>query len=395
MPLPLQARLAAAWRAAANSWFTGAVLLPFTVTRLAWLLVAAFAQATFLPNPTYLKYAQQGGQLTRVWLLDIFSRWDARFYLSIIRDGYQASPDLTTQYSNTAFFPLYPYLVKGIGWLGVPLPTGVILLTGLVLSNVCFLAAAALLYRLAVERLGLGEAAARRALALLMVFPTSFYFSCFYTESLFLLLSLGALYAGLDRRWWLAGICAALAVLTRNQGLVVVAALAFLYLEQRGWRLKAVRWDALWLALAPAALLAHLYSLWRITGSFFAPYQAVQAWGRGQYGLLEGLRLQLEAPALDVYKLDAVLSLLFLGCGVYLLRRTPRVWGVYTLLMCLMPLSSGLLISMGRYLVVVFPVFLLLGEKLERRGAYDLARALFFALQVVYFAGWVNYYWID
>lgn len=387
-PLPWHARLAA-------SWFGEAVLLPFAITRLVWLIAAGFAQATVLPNPTYAKYAQQGGQLTRVWLLDIFAHWDARFYLSIIQTGYQHGANFAAQYSNTAFFPLYPDLVKGIGWLGFKLPTAFYLASGILLSNLCFLAAAALLYRLGVDHLGLSDAAARRALLLLMVFPTAFFFSSFYTESLFLLLSLAAWLAALERRWWLAAACGALAVLTRNQGIILAAALAYWYMDARGWRLRAVRWDALWLALIPAALAAHLFYLYTITGSFFAPYQAVLAWGRGQYGLLQGLRLQLEAPVLDVFKLDAALLLLFIGCGVYMLWKYPKAWGLYTILMCLAPLSTGLLVSGGRYVLVIFPVFLLLGAVLERRGWYDLLRALFFTLQILYFAGWVLYYWID
>jgi len=45
-------------------------------------------------------------------------------------------------------------------------------------------------------------------------------------------------------------------------------------------------------------------------------------------------------------------------------------------------------------MLVVFPAFLLLGSKLKSPGGFELVRGLCFALQVVYFAGWVNYYWI-
>src|SRR5512133_2448689 len=105
-----------------HSWAWSAVLVPFIVTRLAWLLIAAVAQATFQPNITYLKFFQQGGQLTRIFLLDIFAHWDARFYLSIIKEGYSPLTDFAHNYSNVAFLPLYPYLVKSIGWLGLRLP---------------------------------------------------------------------------------------------------------------------------------------------------------------------------------------------------------------------------------------------------------------------------------
>src|SRR5512133_774560 len=93
-----RARLSVQWEKVRASWVWSVVLLPFILTRLACVLVAAFAQGTFQPNPTYLKFFQQGGQLTRIFLLDIFAHWDARFYLSIIKDGYSSLTDFSNHY---------------------------------------------------------------------------------------------------------------------------------------------------------------------------------------------------------------------------------------------------------------------------------------------------------
>jgi len=391
-------RITATWaRARESSWWE-AVWWPFVITRLVWVLAAAFARGTFQPNPTYLKYAQQGGHLTRIFLLDIFTHWDAKFYLSIIQNGYWSQTNLTEAYSNVAFFPLYPYLVKSIGWLGVEVPTGAYLLIGVLLSNLCFLGGASLLYWLARRHLELNEDAARRSLLLVYAYPAGFFFSCFYTEGLFFFLTLLGFAAGLERRWWLAGLAGGLLVLTRFQGAVVVAALGLLYLETRGWRLSAIRADVMWFGLAPLLLGAHLYYLYTLTGDFLAPFTAVNAWERNKYGLMEGLHVQLEAPALDVFKIEAVLALLFLACGVYLLlrRRTvfPKSMAIFTIVMCIIPVSTGLLTSTARYLAVIFPVYLMLGEKLSNSRWFNLLCARWFALQVLYFAGYANYYWI-
>lgn len=391
-------RFMSIWARARVSSIWGAIWWPFVVTRLVWILAAAFAQGTFQPNPTYQEYAQQGGQLTRTFLLDIFAHWDAKFYLSIIREGYWPQTNLSEAYSNVAFFPLYPYLVKSFGWLGADLPVSAYLLIGVVLSNLCFLAGASVLYWLARNQLALSEEAARRGLLLLFAFPTSFYFSSFYTESLFFFLAVVGFAAGLARRWWLAGIAAALLAVTRFQGMAAAAALGLLYLETRGWRLSAIRADVLWFGLAPLLLGAHLYSLYTLTGDFLAPFTAVSAWERNQFGLLEGLRVQLEAPVLDVFKIEALLVLLFLGSGIYLLVRRgspyPKALAVYAILLSILPVSTGLVTSSARYLVVIFPVFLFLGEKLSGSRWFELLCAVWFALQVLYFAGWANYYWI-
>jgi len=395
----LRARLKGA-SAFLHAWWWQGLLLPFTITRLAWILAAKFALDNFQPNPTYAAYASRGWLHSPYFWIDIWTHWDGGYYLQIIKEGYSSSANLATSLSNVAFFPLYPYLVKGLawlayGWTGNKMPDSLVLLLGILLSNVLFLGSMALLRRLALRYLGLGEAAVQRAIALIFVFPASFIFSCFYTESLFLFLSLAGFTAALERRWPWAGICAGLVVLTRVQGMLVVLALFLVYWQAHGWKFSAFRSDLLWLGLGPLLLLAHLYDLYRVTGTFLAPFLAQSAWGRGKYGFLEGLRLQLEAPVLDVYKLDALFILLFLACGVYLLVKWPeKSLGVYTILMAAVPVSTGMLISGQRFMLVVFPAFLLLGSKLKSPGGFELVRGLCFALQVVYFAGWVNYYWI-
>src|SRR5258707_1821337 len=241
------------------NWFWHSILFPFLLTRTIWELIAYYAYGNYQPNPTYEKLFQRGYFLTRIFPLDIFARWDSKWYLSVIKTGYQASTDLKTAYSNMAFFPLYPYLVKSLGWSGLVLPDGFYILVGLILSNLCFLGSMVLLYRLIIVSLGFDESAAQRTLTLLFVYPASFFFSAFYPESLFFFLVLLSFTFALDEKWLLTGICAALAVLTRPQGVVLVPALGWLYMEKREWKLREIRASAAWLLLAPLALLLHFY----------------------------------------------------------------------------------------------------------------------------------------
>ncbi len=375
-------------------WWWESVLFPFLITRFILELVAYFAYGNYQPNPSYLRYVQRGFFLTRIFPLDVFARWDSGWYFSIVRNGYLASSDLSALYSNMAFFPLYPYLVKSLGWLGLHLPDGFYVLMGLALSNLFFLAALVLLYRLIVSGLGFSEAAARRALILLFVFPAGFFFSSFYPESLFLLLAVAGFTFALQEKWLPTAICAALAVLTKSQGVLLVAALGWLYMEKRSWKLREVRASAAWFILAPLALLSHFYYLYLKSGQVLALFDAMAAWGRNQ-SIFSNPFQNLAGPALDVFKIDLVLWILFLLCSLYLLWKWPvKAYGVFALLMCLLPVFTGLLVSVSRYLAVIFPIFILLGEKLERREAYISLGLVWFALQVVYFAGWVNYYWI-
>ena len=71
-----------------------------------------FSAGTSLPTPTYEQYSSRGWMLSPHFLIDIWTRWDSKWYLSIAENGYTPAADLSSTISNVAFFPLYPYLIK-------------------------------------------------------------------------------------------------------------------------------------------------------------------------------------------------------------------------------------------------------------------------------------------
>lgn len=370
------------------------ILLPFLATRVIWIIVGYFVVNNYMPNPTYLKYAERGFFLTRIFPVDIFARWDSAAYFSIIKNGYQPSSDITSIYSNIPFFPLYPYLVKGFGWLGVPLADGVYLLSGVVLSNLLFLGAIIVLYRLILEW-GFSTITAERTIGLIYVFPTSFYFACFYTESLFFFLSvLGFLFI-LKEKWGAAAIISALAMLTRTQGVVLwlVFLGAFIFSNRSTLLLKTRQ--LLYFLFAPLGLILHFWYLYDLTGYPLAPFAAMTAWGRNDSNFFTNIQANLNGPGLDVFKIDLILTLVFILFSVFILVRwQDKFPGFYALSLSSMPIASGLLVSVSRYLLPVFPVFILWASLFKRDDIYDMFRFLLFSLQIIYFSGWVNYYWI-
>jgi len=158
-------------------------------------------------------------------LLDGWVRWDAAWYRDIAEHGYTNMPSHEAFQRDTAFFPLYPLLMRA---LHVVVPD--LYLCGLLISNVAVLAALILIYRLTSARYDAGVA--QRAITVLAIYPFSFFFSAVYSESLFLLAATGAFVLGERRRWGWAALSAAAAGATRLVGVVTVLGLVLLYLDQ-------------------------------------------------------------------------------------------------------------------------------------------------------------------
>ena len=138
------------------------------------------------------------------------ARWDAVWFLAIanarLRGGRLAAH---------AFFPLYPLLSRGLAELGGG-SAGALLIAAYAVSLAAFFAALVLLYRLAA--LELGRRAAGPTVLLLCVFPASLFFGAPYSESLFLLCSVGAFYAARTGSWAWAGVARRRASATRSAG---------------------------------------------------------------------------------------------------------------------------------------------------------------------------------
>ncbi|MGZ4414539.1 MAG: mannosyltransferase family protein, partial [Gaiellaceae bacterium] len=159
------------------------------------------------------------------YFTDVWARWDSDFFLRIAQNGYDDA--------SAAFHPLYPALIAVLGRILF----GHYLLAGLVISLLCCLGSFVLLHRLAEEHLG-AEGAGRSVLYL-AVFPMALFLQAVYSESLFLLLVLGAFALAERNRFAGAGLVAGLAILTRAAGLALLPALALLAWHHRD-RLRAL-----------------------------------------------------------------------------------------------------------------------------------------------------------
>ena len=289
-------------------------------------------------------------------------RADVAHYMDLARDGYLHQPfDIQNSRSiKFAFFPLHPLLL----WL-VSHVTKDVMLAGAALSNLYFFIALVFLHKLTLA-FGYDLQAARRTIFYIAAFPVSYFFSVPLTEPLFLMLTVASFYAARREHWWAAGILGAFASATRVTGVLLLPALLILSWQQyRSLKIKQVAGKVIGLALVPVGLLAYMFYSWWLSGNAWAFKDAVAAWGRKPGFFLGPLFRYLIHPHTVIEPwnfnlLNAGSALLAFVCIYFLLRRREWALAAYASLGLLIALSSGMLQSLDRYTMVLFPIFMAL-----------------------------------
>ena len=349
------------------------------VLRVFYSTIAAALSLVLHPDPARIhtnalteNLATPGG-----WhyaLIGVWERFDTLWYLRIAQHGY----DLPWA---VIFYPLYPVAIRLVSSV-LPLTVA-----ALFVSTV-----GAFFFFWGLLRLGRAELAAMgrlRMVLLVCVWPTSFVLFAGYAESLTLALIVWAVIFARDGRWWSATACGVLAGVCRPSGVLVAIPLALLALRSR-------RVSSMIVLLTPAGLLSY-WGWLRWTGrlSYVEAYRIYQGstlappWA----SVHEALRLIVaEHDGLLAVKLALVVLMAALS-----LRREVRLedklFALAVILQMLM-YTGRPLVGAARYLLLVYPAFVVLGSYAERRwnwkqfGFYFAAFGFFNLVWMGKFLNW-------
>ena len=332
-------------------------------------------------------------------LLSTWQRWDALWYQHIIETGYSAAD------GSVEFHPLFPLLSKVVS---IPL-FGNVVLAELVVSSGAFVVAMWLLYQLA-QRDG-GPRSARFAVLTTALFPTGFFLLAPYTESLFLALTLASFWLARTDRVWAAGAAGFLASLTRYQGVFLVLPLAYEYAHRhdmlrwiRGRGGTAPGFSVVAPALPVLGTAAVTAFQWSIVGGPRAVFEGQQLWGRQivpPWQALADSWAYLRAGGghgglAEIEALNLVALVAFGVVAVIAARRLPLAYALYAIpslvLLCVQETWFSPLMSDARYVLVLFPCFMLLAVWLAARPRLAIAWVALSALaQVLLFQFWVRW----
>jgi len=312
--------------------------------------------------------ALSGGSFGSAYV-ELWNRWDSRWFESIAVSGY-VGPTVSAfedfQY-NVAFFPGLP----GIMWAGesVGIPAT---LTGLIVSFVAGYFAA-----LAVGRLTkfAGGQALWGVLAWVLA-PTAVFITAAYTEALFAAFAFWAWAYAIQRKWVLAGLLAGIAGIVRPNGLFLAAGLIVLFVLSGTWKTSHKEWlrgSALLLPLVSA--FGYISYLRAITGDW-TTWSAAQGefWERhlvdpvtalvNTYNLIFTFSPTGEPSSRMVTEILAMAIMV----AVVVVCAWKRSWAevVYVGFTALSLGTSTMYYSVPRTLVLIFPLWTLLGVFLTR-----------------------------
>jgi hypothetical protein len=300
---------------------------------------------------------------------------------------------------NWAFFPLYPLIIGFLRSL-TGLPTMVVATA----TSIAFSIGAV---RVAWPLLGRDFRAYTLFAVFLLAGPFSIYFTTFYTEVLFLFLTVCVFAALRQRRFLLAGLLAGGLSATRIVGVFIVFAIlveVWLAHREKGgtWRdfVPAVfaRPDILLaFAIAPLGLFAYMAFLHFQVGDALAFPLVQRAWGR-PFGLppvfvwealLHGPK---EGWVPTPSQILGVTTILGYGLAIVLLVKRRFAMATYALVALTLPLFAGMA-SMLRFVSGLAPLPLLLCELLGRNRIV-FAVALLAMLVGAWFGtvGWLTEY---
>lgn len=307
-----------------------------------------------------------------------FLQWDSTAYRGIAAHGYDTINPTSNQMANYVFFPLLPVTVGLLSKItSIPIAW-----MGQIFSQICFFISLILFYKVIRIRLN-DDTAARFGILLLAFSPCNIYFSSFYTESLFLMLSLGIWLAVLRQSWWVVGILGLLLSTTRPNGVMVLLPL-FLFAYEF-YRARNLKPSVLLIILIPIGLLAFMIYLHYHVGSAFAfSENEKSAWRRPGLNLLH--------PHLYGASFKAVFALILSFYLGYRLTKT-KYWpeALYFAAMLIPSIMSGSLTSFLRYSACLFPFYFALAVISQNKPYLKVFLfSAFLSYTALFTALWIN-----
>jgi hypothetical protein len=307
-------------------------------------------------------------------------RPDTGFYIDIAEHGYRAGPYSPAVTANWAFFPAYPLLLR---LLAHGRSAETYLVAGFLLSVLFY--GLSVLYLRKLLFTDYDYDTVIRAILLLCFYPFAFSLAIFGPDSLCLLTACAAFYYARRGQWALAGLAAALACVTRVQGVLVVPCVLYMYLRTNRLKTNRAGRSILPLVFAPVTLGAFMFHLWKLTGNPLAFIGIQQAWNNALSWPFAFLVRFFREPALigsngwdpALLSIAATVAMLAVLAWCLKTRSIPMEYCLFFALHVVVLTCRTSTLGNLRYITNCFPFFLAVAILAKRPLAFSLVLAAF------------------
>lgn len=281
-------------------------------------------------------------------VLKTYSNWDGSNFLNIAENGYYRS-------NLTVFFPLYPLVISTLSKI-IPISQT---LVGLIVNGLFFMISLVVLFKLVKK--DFNQQIATKTIYLLAIFPTSFFFATTYSESLFLLLTVLTFYFLKSKNSsYLSIVLSLLASLTRFVGIIVALTVIYSFFKHKN-HMKFYSLFSL------AGIVGYMFFLYFHFGNGLVFITSESEWGRTAalpvISIWNAI-LFLSKFGLNSEQLPIIFDLIFttfgLGLALRSIKKLPSEYGYFALGSIALPLFTSNLVSIPRFLIVIFPLFITL-----------------------------------
>jgi hypothetical protein len=320
----------------------------------------------------------------------VYQNWDGPSYIVIAKSFYQ--PELTRKVNFinfrgpgyfTAHFPLYPIFIRLFSFIGY--------FRSMLLVNHLFTIATLIAFYEIVSRLKLSSQPLLLTLAFVLFPPRWFIVSHVgASESTFMFFSLLMIYFFLKNKHWLAAICGSLAQLTKFQAVHWWLALAVIFSlrlisqlknKQFGHALTKITKQAYPYLLLPLSLAALFFWYKLQCGNFWQFFKVQKTFRHFHWPpfltFVSNQKLGIETFWLEEQVLIYILYLA--GLLALLFKKVKKHFHLAIFgLSFYLPYLFSVHMDLSRYLIPIFPLVLIVGEKVFSHRAVVLAIYLLF-----------------
>ncbi len=303
--------------------------------------------------------------------LSILAHWDGIDYINIAKYGYRSLLD-------AGFFPLYPLTIRLFHFV-----LGSYLISALLISW-SSLVGAVYFYIKIMRRLGWLDKTTNVFLAVapFILFPTAVFMIVTYTEGLFAFLALASIYFALTKRYFLSGAFMAMAGLTHITGAFLIILNGLILIEEKVSLKDVIKTVAVG-SLGVLSFMVFSYVRFHNFLEFLKSQTHLHGWLKANY-----LTLLHNTSYLNI-----LFVALLIASAIYFWK-TRKSFAIYALLFLLIPIVGGQWGGFNRYVIMAFPIPLMIYDLLKEKQIYVFAvmlTAIFWTYTLLqYAAGYIS-----